>query len=726
MYIKVAVPVPGLPDLTYQTKEKQLVLPGVRVAVPLGRRVINGVVVETETVSPGTVRTIRSVVKQLDSEPALSPELLKLGNWISAYYHCSRGEALAAMLPGPAQPASIEKYRQSQEQELHLEKPLRGHAQTLLERLQTGPKTRDVLLQDLPIAASAALRKLLQKEWVTKQVVPAYAETPGELESFQPLVGPVLTSDQSAALDEIVKAINQRCFETFLLHGVTGSGKTEVYLQAIAQILSQEQGAILLVPEIALTPQTCKRIRERFGNLVALLHSGLTPKERATAWQRLRVGHARVALGPRSAVFAPVQKLGLIIVDEEYESSFKQDDTPRYNARDVAVVRAQMQKAVLILGSATPAIETYYNALQGKYKLCSLPRRVDDKQLPEVIAVDMSREISEKQGPPIFSQALLTALAVRLDSGEQSILFLNRRGFAPWVMCPACRHVLVCPDCSVSLVYHQEQDRLMCHSCGHTASARPACPKCGTACVRLVGAGTQRIESELKHYFPQARVLRIDQDTARRRGSLEKAFASFGKGEADILIGTQMVAKGIDYPNVTLVGIISADTALHLPDFRAEEKTFQLMVQVAGRAGRGGKPGLVLAQTHTINHPVIALAQQQDYKAFFDREIQQRRELDYPPFTRMAVIICRGVQPAAALKLANVIADRMKRIAQKHDRLLGPVPSPRERVAKEHRFQILVKCPTVAARRRLLDVVDSMRPVSGTRVIIDVDPQNML
>jgi primosomal protein N' (replication factor Y) (superfamily II helicase) len=538
---------------------------------------------------------------------------------------------------------------------------------------------------------------------------------------------PVLMQQQRDVLAEIQTALEAQTYSAFLLHGVTGSGKTEVYLQAIEGALKQKRGAILLVPEIALTPQPCRRVTARFGAQVVLWHSRLSAGERARAWRRLKTGEASIALGARSAVFAPVPNLGLVVVDEESEPSYKQEDVPRYHARDVAAVRARSARAVLVLGSATPSVESYHNALSGRYRLLSLPARVDHKALPEVKLVDMA-EVWRLEGRlPLFSGELLAELETRLQKREQSILFLNRRGFAPVVMCPACRHVITCPDCSTAMVYHRQGgEKLVCHTCDKRMNPNPACPKCGAACVRLAGAGTQRVEEELQKQFPHARLLRLDVDSTRARGSLEKTLDVFGRQEADILIGTQMVAKGMDFPNVTLVGIVSADTALHLPDFRAQERTFQLLVQVAGRAGRGGEPGLVLVQTLNLAHPVMDLARRQDYVGFFEQEIELRRDLSYPPFSRLATVVCRGTSLERTLKTAQTLAQRMQRAVDAQSEILGPAPAPRARVAREERFLILVKSPTVAKRALILQALAAYKLPSGVKVGVDIDPQDLL
>ncbi|MCK5242879.1 primosomal protein N' [bacterium] len=724
MLVFVALAIPRLQPLTYSWPESTPLLPGMRVTVPLGRRTVVGVVVGEAAESKG--RVLKNVINTLDEKPALTKELLKLGRWMAEYYQCTWGEALAAMLPVNVPVKKMERFSMAA---LAPEKQLsRGIAQRLVERLQAGPCLRAELLEGFSTQAARVLQSLIKQGWVQSEFISVPAK-PEPVYSRQPRTRSTplqLNDHQAKALSAIQSALQRQEYAGFLLHGVTGSGKTEVYLQAIAQTLEQKRGAIFLVPEISLTPQTRARIADRFGAHVEVLHSGITTKERSGAWRRIRAGTSQVVLGARSAIFAPVHDLGLIVVDEEYESSYKQEDSPRYHARDIAAVRAKAGQAVLVLGSATPAVETYYNAQFGKYQLLEMPERVDAKQLPKVRIVDMSREINPQPGLPIFSQVLLEEIEKRLDAKEQSILFLNRRGYAPLVMCPECRHILTCPDCSISLVYHQSSDRLLCHSCGKSQSPRPACPKCGTACIRLAGAGTQRVEAELQKYFPRAGILRLDQDTVRKRGVLEKIMDQFGKRQGDILVGTQMVAKGIDFPGVTLVGIISTDTALHFPDFRAEERTFQLLVQVAGRAGRGGKPGLVLAQTLNSGHPIIALAQKQNYLDFYNREIEQRRDLLYPPFARMANIILQGKNSTAVRNFAKRVVATMRKSAGKRDIILGPAPSPRERIAQESRFQILVKSINYAARSRVLSSVAQIKVPFGIRFIVDVDPQNML
>ncbi|MEW6517745.1 MAG: primosomal protein N' [candidate division FCPU426 bacterium] len=726
MFANVALPVPGLEPLTYRFPAETPLAPGMRVLVPLGRRAVIGFVTSLSEKLPAPLRETKAILRVLDPEPALTADLLRLGRWIADYYRCAWGEALTAMVPAFT-PAPAEEWCARLE-ETGAKLPNRGLALTIWQRLEAGPLPRRELLANLPASASQALSNLRRRGLIASERREAGFKADPIAVSSQGTAREnlTLTADQARTEETLSLAIAAGGHAAFLLHGVTGSGKTEVYLRAIAKVLQAGKGAIVLVPEIAQTPQTKDRILARFGGLAAVLHSALPPKLRAQEWRRIRHGQARVVLGPRSAVFAPVKNLGLIVVDEEHEPAYKQEDVPRYHARDVAAVRCQAEKALLLLGSATPSVESFANAQRGRTRLLTLPTRVDGKTLPEVRLVDMTREVDPVARVPLFSQALLTAVAERLANREQCILFLNRRGFATIVRCPQCGHILTCPDCSVSLVYHRWDDRLHCHSCSRMYPARPACPRCGSACVRLGGSGTQRVEDEIQRLFPAARLLRLDQDAIQRRGSLEETLRQFGQGEADILVGTQMVAKGIDFPNVTLVGIIAADTALHLPDFRAEERTFQLLVQVAGRAGRGGRPGLVLAQTYNPEHVVLDLARTHDYQAFFNRELEHRRDLEYPPFSRLAAIICRHRQPEPAWKTAQTAAQRLERALSAGDALLGPAPAVHERIAGESRFQILLKSRTHTGRAKVLGALSGLKPPGGVRLTVDVDPLNML
>jgi len=453
-----------------------------------------------------------------------------------------------------------------------------------------------------------------------------------------------VTLSTSGGMNE--SAVGQKAI---LLHGVTGSGKTEIYLQAIAHALEMGKGAVVLVPEISLTPQTVERFKARFcagahKTLVAVLHSHLSAGERHDEWHKIRQGRARIVIGARSAIFAPVDPLGLIIVDEEHEHSYKQEESPRYHARDVAVVRGQMEGAVVVLGSATPSMESYYNAKRGKYTLLEMPSRVDDQKMPIVRVVDMRQESRKQKGLPIFSHQLKEAILQRLERREQVILFLNRRGWSSSLQCPKCGYVAQCPNCSVSLTYHRAANRLLCHICGHAAAAPKVCPEsnCRNPAIRYAGLGTERVEDTLRKLFPHARVERMDSDTLKRKDDYRRILGDFRVGKIDLLVGTQMIAKGLHFPNVTLVGIVYADLSLHIPDFRSGERTFQLLTQVAGRAGRGDVEGEVFVQAFTPFHPAIQYARRHDFVGFYEQEIEFREQLKYPPIARIALLVLKG------------------------------------------------------------------------------------
>jgi len=508
-----------------------------------------------------------------------------------------------------------------------------------------------------------------------------------------------LTADQQSVYDQIQTQRTQAHPTPILLHGVTGSGKTEVYLHAIAATLATGKGAIVLLPEIALTAQMTARFRLRFGDQVAVLHSGLSEREKYQEWLRVRRSRARVVLGARSAVFAPVRDLGLIVVDEEHETTYKQDHDPRYVVREVAVWRAGQTGALALLGSATPSLEAMVRAQSGPYRLLSLPARVEDRPLPEVAVVDMRHEQSAG-GQPLFSQRLVKALSDRLSRGEQSILFLNRRGFATVLLCRDCGEVATCPACDISLTLHRaSNERLMCHFCGHAESLPEHCPHCGSHRIRPFGAGTERVEAELLERFAGIRVIRMDVDTTSAKGSHERLLSEFGRREADVLLGTQMIAKGLDFPGVTLVGVIAADTALRVPDFRAAERTFQLLVQVAGRAGRHALPGEVVIQTFAPEHYAIQTASRQDYHAFYEMELAARRTMRYPPFTEICKFLVAHEDESVARdhagRLYRQLAARLSGDPQ--IRLLPAVPSTMARLRYQYRYQVVVVYPSFKA-----------------------------
>jgi primosomal protein N' (replication factor Y) len=550
---------------------------------------------------------------------------------------------------------------------------------------------------------------------------------PWEGESILPTEHLPPTPEQRRAIEHATRALGQRRFSVILLHGVTGSGKTEVYLQAIDEALKSGRGAIILVPEISLTPQTVEGFKARFAQNVAVLHSRLSLGERLDEWEKLREGRARVVVGARSAIFAPVHNLGLIVVDEEHERTYKQEEAPRYHARDVAVMRGKIENAIVILGSATPSVESYRNALIGKYRLFRLPRRIEDRPLPTVTIVDMKEEIRRVGRMTFFSRLLLRAMEDRLEKREQVMLFLNRRGFSPVMICKRCGFVHKCPNCSVALTTHDEGERLLCHLCGFMAEPAVQCPRCHTRGFRFPGLGTQKLELTVSKLFPGCRVARMDSDSMTTKGAHAETLKAFRDGEIQILIGTQMIAKGLHFPNVTLVGVICADTALSFPDFRAAEYTFQLLTQVAGRAGRGEVHGEVIVQTYAPKHPAIMAARSQDYEAFYRQEIPFRKELGYPPFTRFIVVTVRGRSEGAVKWISGYCARTVRELHPPGMEVLGPAPSPIVRTKGYYRWQIIFKGESVIRMNAVLrEALGKVKPGKGIQIVVDADPISML
>ncbi|MGH7978780.1 MAG: replication restart helicase PriA, partial [Limisphaerales bacterium] len=522
---------------------------------------------------------------------------------------------------------------------------------------------------------------------------------------------------------------------TFLLHGVTGSGKTEIYLQAIAHALELAKGAIVLVPEIALTPQTVERFKARFSagklqTLVAVLHSHLGAGERHDEWHKIRQGRARIVIGARSAIFAPVDPLGLIIVDEEHEQTYKQEETPRYHARDVAIMRGQMENAIVLLGSATPSLESYYNAKKGKYTLLELPARVDNQKMPRVRVVDMRQAAAKEKGNLIFSPQLKEAIQQRLERREQTILFLNRRGWATALQCPLCGYVASCPNCSVSLTYHRVEQKLICHICGNIEKVPGICPieKCRNPAIRFAGIGTQRVEETLARLFPHARLRRMDSDTMKRKDDYRKTLGEFRAGKIDILVGTQMIAKGLHFPNVTLVGIIHADSALHQPDFRAGERTFQLLTQVSGRAGRGEVEGEVFVQAFAPFHPAIQYARRHDYTGFYEQEIEFREQLKYPPATRVALLTLKGRnEDKVKFSAEHLKRELQKGLGEFKDLILmGPAPAPLLKAETFYRHQIMLRARAMSKMSQTLShILPRVTLPEDVALTLDIDPVNL-
>ncbi|MHB9099258.1 MAG: replication restart helicase PriA, partial [Syntrophales bacterium] len=541
--------------------------------------------------------------------------------------------------------------------------------------------------------------------------------------------GVVLNGAQAAALDEIRSCLTAGKFSPCLLHGVTGSGKTEVYLQAIAEILRGDGGAIYLVPEIALTGQLLSRVGSRFPEReIAVLHSGISRSARYDQWKRIRRGEVRVVVGARSALFAPVKDLRLIVVDEEHDSSYKQDDRLRYNARDLALVRGRFSRATVILGSATPAIQSYFHAAEGRYRYLTLPARIDDRPLPSVEVVDLRTERNEQGLTPLFSRPLIEAIRTTLAGRRQTLLFLNRRGFHTFLFCPACGYTFSCPNCEIALTHHAAEGVLKCHHCDFTVKASDRCPTCKGSRVRSHGAGTERVEEEAGRLFPDARIARMDSDTTSRKGDAERILRGLDRGEIDILVGTQMITKGHDFPGITLVGVIAADASLNIPDFRGAERTFQILTQVSGRGGRGDQPGRVVIQTFNPGHYVIRRAQEHDYTGFYTDELPLRRQLAYPPFARLVGLHFSSLKKGEGKNAVAAFGARAREMAAASPGgtidVIGPAESPLARVRGRYRWQLLLRGkesrPLLLLTRRLLEVAGR----DGLEILVDVDPVN--
>jgi len=536
-----------------------------------------------------------------------------------------------------------------------------------------------------------------------------------------------LMVEQQTALETITASMDKEKPGTVLLHGVTGSGKTEVYLQAIQHALDKGQGAIVLVPEISLTPQTVDRFRSRFGDCVAVLHSSLSDGERHDEWHRIRNGEARIAIGARSALFSPIENPGVIVVDEEHEATYKQDESPRYNARDVAVMRGHLENCCVVLGSATPALESFNNVREGRYELAEMLMRVDDRSMPLMRVVDMRIEAEKEGRPHIFSAELVQAIYDRLDNNEQVILFLNRRGFSSSLQCEQCGYVAECSECSVSMTYHKRAHKLLCHICGAESTVPDLCPDCRDPDFKYAGMGTERIEEVLEKLCPKAKVARMDSDTMRKKDSYRIVLDKFRTGKIDILLGTQMIAKGLDFPNVTLVGVLYADMSLHMPDFRAGERTFQLLTQVAGRAGRGEKAGEVIVQAYTPHHPAIQAARNLDYDGFCSQDLEFRKELSYPPFSHLVLLTFKGESEAEVVKTSDGFSQRLEKILPESVTHSPPIPAPLARAKGHWRYHIMLRCKhTVRMTKPIRHVQTTFKIPKTVTCTVDVDALSLL
>ncbi len=719
---------------------------GSAVIVPFGPRRVTGYVVGT--VDKPDVPNVKDVLGLAGDAQPLPPDMMELARWMGGRYLCRPSEAIAQMFP-----VAVRRKRASARTEARVELAVSSEeAEAVASRLEgRAPRQAEILRAAAREAAACvaadakaasvrfgrayapAVRALARKGILrvtrvevmrspaTGALGPPAADAPARL-----------TPDQARALAAILEAFALARPKPILLHGVTASGKTEVYLRAIAHAIDRGKGAILLVPEIALTPRMVRDLHARFGRAVAVLHSRLSVGERYDEWRRVRSGDARVVIGARSAVFAPVPDLGLIVVDEEQEGSYKQEDAPRYHAREVALERARMIGCPCVLGSATPSVESFHRALGGEYEYVELPRRIDDRPLPTVEIVDMREELASGNRS-VFSRALARALASRLERGEQTVLFINRRGHSTFVLCRECGHVMRCPQCDVALTYHAGDSALRCHYCEHEERAPDVCPRCESRYIRYFGAGTEKVESEVRRAFPQARVVRMDLDTTSRKGASERIVNEFAAGKHDILVGTQMVAKGHDFPGVTLVGVVSADTSLNLPDFKAGERTFQLLTQVAGRAGRGDTPGHVVVQTYAPDHYAVRYAVANDYRGFYEAEARARRDALYPPFAHLALVVASGEDPGLVERHARALGCALRRgiegaRAREGARVLGPAPCVVKRVRGMHRWQILVKGASVedvcGLVREALEACGT--PTRGVSIQTDIDPESII
>jgi primosomal protein N' (replication factor Y) len=719
-------------EFDYLVPEGMTVEVGTRLKVPLGRgnRSVVGYCVAVGFKSAGG-RALKAVLEVLDKQALLSASMLRVTKWMAEYYLCPWGQVLEAVVPaGVRQKAGtrdVTLLSVPAEVVARLgELKLSEKQAAVLRLLSASPRP----LTAVQLAARAGctigpINALRKKGLLTATVERLSTSRVDEVavprESAHEL-GP----DQVAALEAIRESLHASEHRTILIHGVTGSGKTEVYIRAIEDVVRFGRQAILLVPEISLTPQTVSRFRARFDR-VAVLHSHQSDVERHEHWRRIARGEVEVVVGARSAIFAPTPHLGLIVLDEEHESTFKQESAPRYHARDVALRRAADQNVPLVLASATPSLESWQRAATGEFRLMEMPRRVFNRPLPAVRTIDLREEAHNKLSRGAISRPLHQAMEVALRDGGQVILLLNRRGFSTHVQCPGCGFALKCPHCDLPLTFHREKNIAICHYCDYQSSVPTACPDCKSPGLRYGGLGTQKLEAEVRARFPNHACLRMDTDSMQSRGSHEQALAAFREGRVRILLGTQMIAKGLDFPNVTLVGVINADTALNLPDFRASERTFQLVTQVAGRTGRGEQGGRVLVQTFTPDSPAILAATRHDYGAFARTELPHRQAAGYPPFASMVRIVVRGESDANARALAEEIARRLRAKATDAIRVLGPAPAPMMKLRGQYRYQIQLQSVDGELLRNVVKTATAdLKSPEGLFWTVDVDPWDMM
>ena len=806
-FCDVAVPVPLDSVFTYRVPEQVVLAAGNRVLVPFGRQRVIGIVTSVHDRAPKMVA--KNVLQSPDppDAPALTTELLRLGQWISDYYLAPVGEVFRGMLPLNAEFKKSVLYRLTENGQLALHLAGLGGSSTrsrktpedqyaefrTLEYLAARESVREETLRSAARTSREVIEGLVRKKWIAREdaseskvavrtrkiavlksaegklnrnqrllietltgaggraPLPDLAELPvpkstlgtlakralveiveEPMEPSRPSLAPRalpthedFTLAQQEALTRIENATDARKFSGILLHGVTGSGKTAVYLAAMKSVLDEGRSAILLVPEIGLTPAVAADVHDKFGDEVAILHSALSEKERAEHWHRIRRGEARAVVGTRSAVFAPVSDLALVIVDEEQDASYKQDEIPRYHARGVAAMRAKINDAVVVLGSATPSLESYFNAKKGRYALLEMPDRVQKRPLPEVELVDMRQEFQETGQEQVVSRKLIEEIKLRLERKEQAMVLLNRRGYSPVALCRSCGKTLECRNCAIALTHHKRKRCMECHYCGFMAPVPSQCASCGSEYIFFLGTGSEKLEELLHGYFPQARIARLDRDTVRSHADFERTLSALNQGELDLVVGTQMIAKGHDVHGVTLVGVVGADNALGLPDFRAAERTFQLLTQVAGRAGRGEAAGKVILQTFFPEHYAVQYAAQQDFAGFYEKELRFRSWMHYPPYSTLANVVLRSDKLDDTLKWSGALGRWFERTRHEGVRVLGPAASPIERLKRDYRYHFILKSQSREKLNALLRAMlaqASKENIPRTNVVVDVDP----
>jgi primosomal protein N' (replication factor Y) len=759
VYAQVAVARPLARSYTYFIPEsmRERLRVGSVVQAPLRGGMAGGVVIDIVT-DPGFKGRIKPIARHLTPDYFLTRELLDLGRWLAEYYFCSLGEALEAVsMIGLNDLAPRTRLEYALAQPVHWVRHAAtvdeaaagpegktaspGHRKVIALLLadDNRPLTPDAIREQAQVGAGV-LKTMVERGWLTAIHAPLEAGAPpdagNEANGPREAAAHALTPHQQEALDRIVEAMREGHFRAFLLHGVTGSGKTEIYLRAIEEALRMGRGALVLVPEISLTPQTVEAFRRRLGPLVGVYHSRLTLAEKYALWQRIERGQTRIVIGARSALFVPLPDLGIVIVDEEHEGSYKQGETPRYHARDTAVMRAARLGIAAVLGSATPSIESLHNAREGKYGWLRLPERVGPHASPVMTVVDLRRfaRAQRESDELMISPVLREAIDLRLERGEQTVLLLNRRGFSSRAICLNCEHVFGCPHCDVPMTYHKQGESLRCHWCGHRDAVPSVCPQCGQGDVAKLGLGTQRIEEALARMFPAARALRVDVDSMRRKGAHEEAWDQINSGQADIILGTQMIAKGLHLESVTLVGVILADFGLTLPDFRAAERTYALITQVAGRAGRGRTAGEVIVQSFMPHHYAIDMAARLAEDAFYEKELRQRHILRFPPFARLVALLLTGPDESQVRAMAERLGGILKRLSYQPDnrsvRILGPTPAPMPRLEDQYRWRILARGGQIKILHGVigqgLAEYEKAAGCGAVNLTIDVDPLDLL